>query len=286
MESRKTTTSTYGHSVYSDTVPDDNDPHRNYVPHEELQETISKIQALKEAHTAVPSFLPAWADDRYFQRLYEEKKVDKYRTDQNSTRGGHIVPQEARGYRPDFVESKILGKENVIVQNIDKQKVKAFVYAIIEKACRNLHGAETFPTQSRTVVFDKVRESCLHKEEDKSTAYRANHQVLMSTVLAELIQKTGDKARRLRKSVLNPITEKDFVARATFVRQSFEVVYARDQMPCAHPDINRKGPTLAQFRLPQYIFLHTAGIPSTKSTFVLNKQRSSLKRRILGCFGL
>ena len=85
MEGRKTTTSKWGHSVYSATVTDDNDPHRDYVPHEEVQETISKIQALKEAHTAVPSFLPAWADDTYFQRLYEERKVNKYRTDQNST---------------------------------------------------------------------------------------------------------------------------------------------------------------------------------------------------------
>ena len=247
MESRKTTTSTYGHSVYSDTVPDDNDLHRDYVPHEDVQETISKIQALKEAHTSIPSFLPAWADDTYFQRLYDEKKVDKYRTDQNSTRGGHIMPQEERDYRPNHVESKILGKENARVQKIDKQKVKAFVYAIIEKACRNLCGAESFPTQSRTGVSDKVRESCLHlnicKEEDKSTAYRANHQLLMSTVLTELIQKTGDKARRLRKSVLNPITEKDFVARATFLKQSLEAVHARDRMPSAQSEINRKEPT-------------------------------------------
>ena len=232
MESRKTTTSSYRHSVYSDTVPDDNDAHRDYVPHEEVQETISKIQALKEAHTAVPSFLPAWTDDSYFQSLYEERKVDKHSSIETSTRGGRIMPQEVRGYRPDFMESKILGKENVLVQNIDKQKVKAFVYAIIEKACRNLCGAETFPRQSRTVVSDKVRENRLHsnicEEEDKSTVYRANHQVLMSTVLAELIQKTGDKARRLRKSVLNPITEKDFIARATFLKQSFEAVHARD----------------------------------------------------------
>ena len=202
------------------------------------------------------------------------------------------MPQEAPCYRPDHVESKILGKENVRVQNTDKQKVKAFVYAIIEKACRNMCGTETFPTQSRTVNSDKVRKSCLHlticKEEDKSTVYRANHQelVLMSTVLAELKQQSQDKARRLRKSVLNPITEKDFIARATFLKQSFEAVHARDQMPCAQSEINRKGPTLAQFRLPQYTFLHTAGIPSTKSTCVLSKQRSSWKRRILGCFGL
>ena len=188
------------------------------------------------------------------------------------------------------MESEVLGKENVLVQNIDKQKVKAFVYAIIEKACRNMCGTETFPTQSRTVNSDKVRKSCLHlnicKEEDKSTVYRANHQLLMSSVLAELKQQSQDKARRFKNSVLNPITEKDFVARGTFLKQSFEAVHARDQMPCAQSEINRKGPTLGQFRLPQYTFLHTAGIPSTKSTCVLSKQRSSWKRRILGCFGL
>ena len=290
MESRKTTASKWGYSVDSATVADDNDPHREYVPHEEVQETISKIQALKEAHTDVPSFLPAWADDSYFQRLYEERKGDKYRTDQNSNMSGLVMPQDVCGHRQDDVEFIVLGKENVRMQNIDKQKVKAFVYAIIENACKNLCGEETFAVQSRTVVSDKVRESCLHsnicKEEDHSIAYHANHKVLMRAALAELIQQTQDKTKRFRKSVLNPVTEKDYVARTTFLSQTFEAVHARDQVSCAQSEINRKGPTSAQFRFPQYTFLHTAGIPAAGSTRVLNKQRPSWKKRILGCFGL
>ena len=288
MESRKLTASKWGYSVDSATVADDNNPHREYVPHEKVQDTISKIQALKEAHTDVPSFLPAWADDSYFQRLYEERKGHKSTTDQTRNMSGLFMPHEACGHRQDHVES--IGKENVRMKNIDIQKVKAFVYAVIENACRNLCGEETFAVQSRIVVSDKVRERCLHSniynEEDKSTAYRTNHQVLMSAVLAELKQKTQDKAKRFRKSVLNPVTEKDFVARATFLSQSFEADYARDQVSCAQSEINRKGPTSAQFRFPQYTFLHTAGIPSAGSTRVLNKQRPSWKKRILGCFGL
>ena len=197
---------------------------------------------------------------------------------------------EACDHRQDDVEFIVLGKVNVRVQNIDEQKVKAFVYAIIENACRNLCVEDTFPVQSRTLVSDKVRERCLHsniyKEEDKSTAYRTNHQVLMSAVLAELKQKTQDKAKRFRKSVLNPVTEKDYVARATFLSQSFEAVHARDQVSCAQSEINRKGPTSAQFRFSQYTFLHTAGVPAAGGTRVLNKQRPSWKKRILGCFGL
>ena len=200
------------------------------------------------------------------------------------------MPHDVCGHRQDDVEIIVLGKENVRVQNIDKQKVKTFVYAIIENACRNLCGEDTFPVQSRTVVSDKVRESCLHsniyKEEDKSTAYRTNHKVLMSAVLAELKQKTRDKAERFRKSVLNPVTEKDYVARTTFLRQSFEAVRARDQVSCAQSKINRKGATSAQFRFPQYTFLHTAGLPTAGRTRVLTKQRPSWKKRILGCFGL
>ena len=146
---------------------------------------------------------------------------------------------------------------------------------------------ETFPAQFRTGVS---RQSCLHsnicKEEDQSIAYRANHKVLMRAALAELKQKTQDKAKRFRKSVLNPITEKVYVARTTFLSQSFEAVHARDQLSCAQSKINRKGPTSAQFRFPQYTFLHTAGILIAGSTRVLNKQRPSWKKRILGCFGL
>ena len=291
MESRKTTASKWGYSVDSATVADDNDPHREYVPQEEVQETISKIQALKEAHTDVPSFLPAWADDSYFQCLYEERKGDKSRTDQNSNMSGLFMPHDVWGHRQDHVESIAIGKENVRAQNIDKQKVKAFVYAIIENACRNLCGEETFAAQSRTVLSDKVRESCLHsniyKEEDQlSIAYRTNHKVLMSAALAELIQQTRDKAKRFRKSILNPVAEKDYVARTTFLSQSFEALHAHDQVSCAQSVINRTGPTSAQFQFPQYTFLHTAGIPAVGSTRVLNKQRPSWKKRILGCFGL
>ena len=67
----------------------------------------------------------------------------------------------------------------------------------------------------------------------------------MSAVLAELIQQTQDKAKKFRKSVLNPVTEKDYVARTTFFSQSFEAVHARDQVSCAQPKINRKGPISA-----------------------------------------
>ena len=156
MESRKTTASKWGYSVDSATVADDNDPHREYVPQEEVQETISKIQALKEAHTDVPSFLPAWADNSYFQRLYEERKGDKSRTDQNSNMSGLFMPHDVWGHRQDHVESIAIGKENVRAQNIDKQKVKAFVYIIIENACRNLCGGKLSRHNSGLEFRDRV----------------------------------------------------------------------------------------------------------------------------------
>ena len=146
---------------------------------------------------------------------------------------------------------------------------------------------ETFPPQFRTGVS---RQSFLHsnicKEEDQLIAYRTNRKAFMSTVLAELIQQTQDKAKKFRKSVLNPVAEKDYVASTTFLSQSFEAVHARDQVSCVQSRINRKGATSAQFRFPQYTFLHTAGIPAAGSTRVLNKQRPSWKKSILGCFGL
>ena len=156
MESRKTTASKWGYSVDSATVADDNDPHREYVPHEKVQDTISKIQALKIAHTDVPSFLPAWADVSYFQRLYEERKGDKFRTDQTSNMSGLFMPHEACGHRQDDVESIVLGKVNVRVQNIDKQKVKAFVYTIIENACINLCGRKLSRHNSGLEFRDRV----------------------------------------------------------------------------------------------------------------------------------
>ena len=62
---------------------------------------------------------------------------------------------------------------------------------------------ETFPAQFRTGVS---RQSCLHsnicKEEDQLIAYRTNRKAFMSSVLAELIQQTQDKAKKFRKSVL------------------------------------------------------------------------------------
>ena len=265
-------------------VADGDDQHLECVPHEKVQETISKIQALKEASADVPSFLPAWADDKYFQSLHEERKTDKYSF-------GTIIQgtcnKQDRSMRniEDHMESKIVGKEIIQIQDIDKQRVDAFVHEIIGKAYRQLHIEGIF-LQMQNAVVEKLRTYSLQTKDIKSTVdYCAKHKLLMNKVLVELTEQTQRKAKMLRDSILNPITDKDFATRTMFLTQSFE--HLCDQLTCVQQETNRKRPESARPRLPQYTFLHTAGIPSaSESNRVVYKQRPSWKRRILGCLGL
>ena len=264
-------------------VEDGNDQHLECVPHEKVQETIAKIQALKDASADVPSFLPAWADDKYFQSLHEERKTDKYSFG-TIIQGTCNMQYRSMHRIEDHMESKIVGKETIHIQDIDKQRVDAFVHEIIGKAYRQLHKEGIF-LQMQNAVVEKLRTCSLQTEDIKSTDQCAKHKLLMNKVLVELTEQTQRNAKMLRDSILNPITDKDFATRTTFLTQSFE--HLCDQLTCVQQETNRKRPESARPRLPQYTFLHTAGIPSaTESNRAIHKQRPSWKRRILGCLGL
>ena len=70
--------------------------------------------------------------------------------------GEHIMPHDVCGHRQDDVEIIVLLKENVRVQNINKQKAKAFVYTLIENACRNLCGRKLSRHNSGLEFRDRV----------------------------------------------------------------------------------------------------------------------------------
>ncbi|XP_056004514.1 uncharacterized protein LOC130050043 [Ostrea edulis] len=58
-------------------MPDDNDLKNDFVPYEQVKDTISKIEVLKAANANVSSFLPSWADDEYFMQLHKPKGIKK-----------------------------------------------------------------------------------------------------------------------------------------------------------------------------------------------------------------
>ncbi|XP_048747282.2 uncharacterized protein LOC125659597 [Ostrea edulis] len=72
-------------------MADDNDLKNDYVPYEQVKDTILKIEFLKAANANISSFLPSWADDEYFMQLHKPKKIKKRNMFEISMETGEAV---------------------------------------------------------------------------------------------------------------------------------------------------------------------------------------------------
>jgi hypothetical protein len=58
-----------------ETMYRDAESSRDFVPYDQVKDTLSRIELLKTANANVYSFLPSWADDEYFMHLYKPKTI-------------------------------------------------------------------------------------------------------------------------------------------------------------------------------------------------------------------
>ena len=74
---------------------DDNNFHNDFVPLEQMNDTISKIEAWKAANADVYLFMPSWADDNYFMQLYTPKRITTTALEITMANGETVLNKEA-----------------------------------------------------------------------------------------------------------------------------------------------------------------------------------------------
>ena len=150
-------------AAFSSTA-DDNNFNNDFVPLEQVNDTISKIEAWKAANPDVYLFMPSWADDNYFMQLYTPKRITADALETTMTNGEAVLNKEAENGHSvtsicsEFVELDLKTKDvpSNIVDNAASQVVLVQKLTQVEASLRAetnasnaFHAAPIKPNKSR-----------------------------------------------------------------------------------------------------------------------------------------
>ncbi|XP_056007734.1 uncharacterized protein LOC130050908 [Ostrea edulis] len=125
-------------------MADDNDLKNDFVPYDQVKDTILKIEVLKTSNANVSSFLPSWADDEYFLQLHKPKKIKKRNLFETSMETGETVLEKV-SEDTTTIESGLNAENGQITYSLPDisseeleikiEDVAAYILSIVEKAC-------------------------------------------------------------------------------------------------------------------------------------------------------
>jgi hypothetical protein len=153
----------------------------DFVPYDQVKDTLSRTELLKSANANVYSFLPSWADDKYFMHLYKPKTIK-----------GNGIETNMKA------ENSILKKEE-----IDEGKTKSQSDRANEESVNDMKGESTREILKGEIKLESERTAVDEEVENSQIPATCTGPEMISQVLHT---KTEDVAAYTRSIIQTPIT--------------------------------------------------------------------------------